>query len=97
MTAKWLGHRHVAVLDGGYKRWTALGLPVNTAVPPPRPTGDFLGRHDPTTVVDADITQTAATSPDWRVLDARAAERYRGDVEPIDAVAGHSPGAHNRP
>jgi thiosulfate/3-mercaptopyruvate sulfurtransferase len=97
MMAKWLGHRHVAVLDGGYRRWTALGLPVTTALPPPRTAGDFVGRHDPSTVVDADATQAAATDPGWRVLDARAPERYRGDVEPIDSVAGHIPGARNRP
>lgn len=97
MTAKWLGHRHVAVLDGGLRRWAALGLPVTTAVPPPRPTGDFEGRLDPTVVADADATGAAARDPGWRVLDARAAERYRGEVEPIDRVAGHIPGALNRP
>ena len=97
MTSRWLGHAHVAVLDGGYKRWTAQGLPVTTAVPPPRAAGDFTGRPDPTAIVDADATRSAAISPGWRVLDARAAERYRGEVEPIDKVAGHIPGARNRP
>jgi thiosulfate/3-mercaptopyruvate sulfurtransferase len=97
MTAKWLGHRHVAVLDGGFRRWTALGLPVTTASPAPRAAGNFAGRHDPTATLDADATQSAASSPDWRVLDARAPERYRGEVEPIDKVAGHIPGSRNRP
>lgn len=97
MTAKWLGHAHVAVLDGGLRRWAALGLPVTTDLPPPRAAGDFEGRHDPSATVDADATQAAASRADWRVLDARAAERYRGEVEPIDQVAGHVPGARNRP
>ena len=97
MAAKWLGHAHVAVLDGGLRRWTALGLPVTTEIPAPRPAGDFEGRHAPEAAVDADATSAAARSVDWRVLDARAAERYRGEVEPIDALAGHIPGARNRP
>lgn len=97
MTAKWLGHRNVAVLDGGFRRWQSLGLPVTTEVPAPRAAGDFTARHDPTTAVDADATAAAAGAPDWRVLDARAPERYRGDVEPIDRVAGHIPGARNHP
>jgi thiosulfate/3-mercaptopyruvate sulfurtransferase len=97
MTARWLGHRHVAVLDGGLRRWQALGLPVTTDSPAPRPAGDFDGRHDATTTLDAAATAAAAQSSDWRVLDARAPERYRGDVEPIDRVAGHIPGALNHP
>ena len=97
MTAKWLGHRHVAVLDGGFRRWQALGFAVTSDIPGPRPAGDFEGRYDPSAAVDADATADAAGSPDWRVLDARAPERYRGDVEPIDKVAGHIPGARNHP
>jgi thiosulfate/3-mercaptopyruvate sulfurtransferase len=97
MAAKWLGHRHVAVLDGGLRRWAALGLPVTTDTPPPRPAGTFEGRLDAAAVVDADVTQAAALDPGSRVLDARAAERYRGEVEPVDKVAGHIPGALNLP
>lgn len=97
MVAKWLGHRHVAVLDGGLRRWRALGLPVTTEVAAPRSAGTFEGHADPLAVVDADVTQEAARSADWRVLDARAPERYRGEVEPIDRVAGHVPGALNCP
>ena len=97
MTAKWLGHRHVAVLDGGFRRWASLGLPVSTEIPMPRATGSFRGVHDPAVTVDADATQAAALDPGRRVLDARAPERFRGEVEPIDAVAGHVPGALNLP
>ena len=97
MTAKWLGHRHVAVMDGGMHRWLQLGLPMTTDPAPLRPTGDFAARPDAGTFVDADTTQAAALDPQRRVLDARAAERYRGEVEPIDPVAGHVPGALNHP
>ena len=97
MAAKWLRHAHVAVLDGGLRRWTALGQPVTTDLPGPRPAGTFTGRHDATAAVDADTTQAAALDPGRRVLDARAPERYRGEVEPIDRVAGHIPGALNHP
>ncbi|MGI9246618.1 MAG: sulfurtransferase [Steroidobacteraceae bacterium] len=97
MAARWLGHRHVAVLDGGLQRWQSLGLPVTTEIPAPRPTGTFEGRLDAAAAVDAEATQAAAQSADWRVLDARAPERYRGEVEPIDKVAGHIPGALNLP
>ena len=97
MAARWLGHAHVAVLDGGLRRWLALGLPVTRDVPPPRPAGTFEPRIDPEATVDADATGRAAADPGWRVLDARAPERYRGEVEPVDTVAGHIPGAANLP
>ena len=97
MAARWLGHAHVAVLDGGWRRWTSLGLPVTTEVPALRAAGTFAGHYDPATTVDSDSTQAAALDPERRVLDARAPERYRGDIEPIDRVAGHIPGALNHP
>lgn len=97
MAARWLGHAHVAVLDGGLRRWHALDLPVTTEVPGPRPAGTFAARLDPAATVDADTTQAAALDPQRRVFDARSPERYRGEVEPIDRVAGHVPGALNHP
>jgi thiosulfate/3-mercaptopyruvate sulfurtransferase len=97
MTAKWLGHPQVAVLDGGLRHWTALGLPTTAAPTPARQAGSFAGRPDATALVDIDVTQAAALDPARRVLDARAPERFRGEVEPIDAVAGHVPGARNHP
>lgn len=97
MASKWLGHRHVAVMDGGMRRWLQLGLPTSTDPAPMRPTGNFAARPDAGACVDADTTQAAALDPRRRVLDARAAERYRGEVEPIDLVAGHVPGALNHP
>jgi thiosulfate/3-mercaptopyruvate sulfurtransferase len=97
MTAKWLGHRNVAVMDGGMRRWLQLGLPTTTDPAPTRPAGDFAARPDAGACADADTTQAAALDPQRRVLDARAPERYRGEVEPIDPVAGHVPGALNHP
>jgi thiosulfate/3-mercaptopyruvate sulfurtransferase len=93
---RWLGHDDVAVLDGGYARWRSLGLPVTQAVPARRP-GSFAAR--PRTDFTVDAAQVLAIGRDRarRLLDARAPERYRGEVEPIDAVAGHVPGARNHP
>jgi thiosulfate/3-mercaptopyruvate sulfurtransferase len=97
MTARWLGHRQVALLDGGLRTWTGQGLPVTTDVPSPPDTGNFTPRADASRIADADATAAAALDPQGRVLDARASERFRGEVEPIDPVAGHVPGALNLP
>jgi thiosulfate/3-mercaptopyruvate sulfurtransferase len=97
MTAKWLGHRHVAVLDGGLRAWAGQGLPTTTEAPSPPATGNFTARVYASRIADADATAAAARNPRCRVLDARAGERFRGEVEPIDPVAGHVPGALNLP
>jgi len=97
MTARWLGHRHVAVLDGGLRRWLALGMPTTSEVPPHRSAGDFIGTPNPAAAVQIDTVAAAARDPHRRVIDARAAERYGGEIEPIDPVAGHVPGARNHP
>jgi len=93
---RWLGHEAVAVLDGGMRRWQQLDLPLSEAVPVTR-AGSFIARHRPEFAVTADAVQQAAADSAQRVLDARAPERYRGEVEPIDRVAGHVPGARNHP
>jgi len=90
-----LGHRDVAVLDGGWARWTALGLPVDDLPPAPRP-AIYAATFDQARLLDADATQRHLDAGGL-LVDARAAERFRGDVEPIDPVAGHVPGAVNRP
>jgi thiosulfate/3-mercaptopyruvate sulfurtransferase len=97
MTAVWLGHRHVALLDGGLRAWTGLGLPTTADVPPTPATGNFTARADDSRIADADATAAAALDAGSKVLDARAGERFRGEVEPIDPVAGHVPGALNLP
>ena len=92
-----IGHSRVAVLDGGMAAWLAAGQPVVTgrsevAAQPPYP-----GRFDSTQVASADeIAARLKHAPGW-LVDARAGERFRGEVEPLDPVAGHVPGAVNRP
>jgi thiosulfate/3-mercaptopyruvate sulfurtransferase len=94
---RWVGHDAVAVLDGGFKAWTATGLPTTTEVPKPRPAGNFVARPKRDMWYDAREVAERVQRDDWRLLDARAPERYAGKVEPIDPVAGHVPGARNHP
>lgn len=89
---RWLGHPGAAVLDGGWAAWQTAGLPLET-VARRQPVRRFIPKPQPEMVVSADQVQAMVGDPAWIVLDARAAERYRGEVEPIDPVAGHIPGA----
>ncbi|WP_369944121.1 sulfurtransferase [Xanthomonas medicagonis] len=92
-----LGHRRVAVLDGGLAEWRRLGLPETDAAATPSPQPPYPGRFDAGRIAAAeDVAARLHEAPGW-LLDARAGERFRGEVEPIDAVAGHVPGALNRP
>jgi thiosulfate/3-mercaptopyruvate sulfurtransferase len=93
---RWVGHDEVAVLDGGLRRWLELGLPVTDELPQPGH-GNFVARARPALAMDAEALLRASGDASARILDARAPERYRGEVEPIDAVAGHVPGARNHP
>jgi thiosulfate/3-mercaptopyruvate sulfurtransferase len=93
-TLRYFGHPDVRVLDGGYRAWTAAGLPVMAAVPAPD-AGDFTAEPGHLPVLDAAGAQ--ATAKGGLLLDARAGERYRGETEPIDPVAGHIPGAVSAP
>jgi thiosulfate/3-mercaptopyruvate sulfurtransferase len=88
------GVRDVAVLDGGFAAWKKAGLPVEQGEPAARAATDVALHYDETQV----LTDHAALGEgSQRLLDARAAPRYRGDVEPLDRVGGHVPGALNRP
>jgi thiosulfate/3-mercaptopyruvate sulfurtransferase len=93
---RWVGHRAVAVLDGGLKAWTAASHPLSTEIPA-RPRTQFQARPDRELWLDADQVQERVQQPGWRLLDARAPERFLGTVEPLDKVAGHVPGARNHP
>jgi len=92
---RWLGHPNVAVLDGGFAKWLREGRPVETRPRAPAAASFAPARVRPT--VNAAGIAASLPRHDLVLLDARAAERYRGDVEPLDPVAGHIPGALNRP
>jgi thiosulfate/3-mercaptopyruvate sulfurtransferase len=94
-TLRYYGHQRVRVLDGGYRAWVAAGQPVTIDEPAPEP-GDFTARPGGLPTLDADGA-AALGAGGGVLLDARAAERYRGEVEPIDPVAGHIPGAISAP
>ncbi len=91
---RYYGHQDVRVLDGGYRAWLAAGLAVTTADPPREP-GDFTARPGLMPALDAAAAEAIART--GLLLDARARERYRGEHEPVDPVAGHIPGAVSAP
>jgi thiosulfate/3-mercaptopyruvate sulfurtransferase len=91
-----LGHEKVAVLDGGWARWTALGLPVDTQHRAPAPRRYAAAEFDRSRLLDAEQVQARLEAGDL-LLDARAAPRFRGETETLDRVAGHVPGARSRP
>lgn len=89
----WLGKRSgVYLLDGGLKAWHAAGLPLSLDAPPTE-AGHFSGKPDPALVVSAHQLQKRLGGAQLTLLDARAEPRFRGEVEPIDPIAGHIPGA----
>lgn len=95
---RWLGHGQVAVLDGGWQAWVAAGLPTTTEpAPAVQPGAPVVPGAPLAGSVDAKAVLDNIAQPAFTVIDARAANRYRGEVEPMDPVAGHIPGALNRP
>ncbi|MEK7191395.1 MAG: sulfurtransferase [Pseudomonadota bacterium] len=93
---RWFGHDAVALLDGGYPKWVREKKPVTTDKPLIHPV-TFAPRLHPTLRVNAAFVEQAVKDNAFLVMDARAEERYRGDIEPLDKVAGHIPGAVNAP
>lgn len=91
---RWAGHDRVRILDGGLAAWQEAGYPTGSGEHT-RPPGDFVARPGAMPTLDADGAARAPAS--GILLDARAAERYRGDTEPVDPRAGHIPGARNAP
>ena len=93
---RWLGHDAVALLDGGLPRWTREGRPVNKDAPVVTP-ATFTSHVRNELWVDTNTVAKAAKQDDWLVMDARAEERFNGEREMLDPVAGHIPGAINLP
>ncbi|SDD34921.1 sulfurtransferase [Glycomyces harbinensis] len=91
-TLRWAGLEDVHVLRGGLKAWTDAGLPLETQAPQPRE-GAVTVRPGSLPVLDAE--DAAAWADERELVDVRAPERYRGEFEPMDPVAGHVPGAVN--
>ncbi|WP_395062735.1 sulfurtransferase [Paraburkholderia silvatlantica] len=92
---RWLGHDSVAVLDGGLNAWEAAGFPLVRDVPTPA-RGTFKAGAPLQVTVDAQAIVRNLATHELTVVDARAADRYRGENETIDPVGGHIPGARNR-
>ncbi|HPE62457.1 MAG TPA: sulfurtransferase [Thiolinea sp.] len=89
---RWLGHREVAVLDGGIQAWLAAGYTLDD-----RAVTSSSGNFQPRPQDDFTVDTAILSGPnDWQLVDARTPERFRGENEPIDPVAGHIPGAWNR-
>ncbi len=91
---RWAGHQNVAVLDGGWNAWLKAGGAVDAAAPVITP-GDFTGAPRAVTV-DAAFIAASIGGTQTRVVDARSADRFRGENETLDPVGGHIPGALNR-
>jgi len=93
---RWLGHRRVAVLDGGIAAWIDGGHPVSAAAPRAGP-ADFVPRPDPGMIVTTEQVREQLCAGDLLLVDARERERFLGETEPIDRVAGRIPGAVSFP
>jgi thiosulfate/3-mercaptopyruvate sulfurtransferase len=92
---RWMGHAEVAVLDGGIGAWTEAGGALTTDPSPARPAvAPYPERPPLASTIDA--AALGAALGRHPLIDARAGERFRGDVEPLDKAAGHIPGALNR-
>ena len=98
---KWMGHDKVAVLDGGLPAWQALGGATERAssldLRTPVYDENVALAHAQTALVTTNTIASKLQQPTQTLIDARAAPRFRGEVEPLDPVAGHIPGALNRP
>lgn len=93
---RYLGHNKVAVLDGGYKHWQKLNFPITTTLPNIKPS-IFRAYPVENPLLTAFEVQNGLARKAICLIDARTPERFRGEQEPIDPVAGHIPGALNRP
>ena len=93
---RWLGHAEVAVLDGGLQAWTEAGHALDVGDPGPAVPGDLIAAPPLVGTVSASDIFATRDSGDLLVIDARAPDRFRGEPNPLDPVAGHIPGARSR-
>jgi thiosulfate/3-mercaptopyruvate sulfurtransferase len=93
---RYLGHEQVAVLDGGFAGWQQAGYPVTNEIPKPQIT-QFVPQIQAEKVVDYSYVKGHKDSPEVVLVDSREGDRYRGEREPTDKIAGHIPGAVNYP
>lgn len=93
---RWLGHRNVAVLRGGLAAWVASGRGLTTQITS-RPAGTFQGQAQPRMVADVEEIERSLASRSLHIIDGRGADRYAGQNETMDPIAGHVPGAVNHP
>ncbi len=92
---RWMGHESVALLDGGLPRWQRAGLPITKDLPA-IVVAQFVPRMNQTLLANV-VDVERAVADGFLVMDARAEERFTGEIEPLDRVAGHVPGARNAP
>jgi|TARA_Y100000310_G_scaffold336467_3_gene421075 thiosulfate/3-mercaptopyruvate sulfurtransferase len=90
---RWIGHQRVAVLDGGWRAWMNRKYPVTPDLPDPVTESNYQAGPSLTRTMDADHLLAGIKDNSVRLLDAREGARFRGEEEPLDAVAGHIPGA----
>ena len=94
---KWSGHENVALLDGGFQAWQAAGGATGKGEEPAHFQANFLLSPELASLVDTQTVVAQLGRPAQTLIDARSPARFRGEVEPLDPVAGHIPGALNRP
>ena len=94
---KWAGHNNVAVLDGGLQAWQAAGGALNSGLEAPNTPSKFALGQSTCALVATKTVADNLGRPTQTLIDARGAPRFHGEVEPLDPVAGHIPGALNRP
>jgi thiosulfate/3-mercaptopyruvate sulfurtransferase len=90
-----IGHEPVAVVDGGWQALREAGVPIDLGDSGTDPSGLYPSKVERWPIVDAAFVERVRTDPSWRLIDARAPERYEGKSEPLDPIAGHIPGARN--
>ncbi|MEA5508147.1 sulfurtransferase [Crocosphaera sp. UHCC 0190] len=93
---RYLGHEQVAVLDGGWTAWENQGYPTSNVIPEAK-LGQFVPQPCHDWIVDMEGVKHRKIQPQTRLIDSRDGDRYRGEIEPIDPIAGHIPGAINSP